>query len=359
MKTNIFFFVSLILCSQAFSTLYKAKESSMEFIVNELVQLNKIAGSETIQIQSLLNKVSGAVNANGKAIKGTFEGINTRCDRGTKQLNDYLKKLRADLLSDNANASSAEGKLKAIAKKSHKLEKDMAALRKSIKQTKSEYAKEIALDRQVRVEAVEKRDVIKRLVDIINDELLNAPNEPKKNGAFVQTSERLTQFKEAVIQLKDKMEKVQDTLFAPLVSALINMATERNFSDQKILRTILQLLAKIDSNIKNFLKKHYKSHKQILALIGQRRASEYKQLRELFNLRAQSQQDVHYHNGIISHSKSSSTLLNYQIGKKTKELKNWLQLCDAEEALGKRMTKDNSDAHKAVNEVRQATARIK
>jgi len=190
---------------------------------------------------------------------------------------------------------------------------------------KKRYFDQIKLDENVRVEAVAKLDVIKRLRDIIHDELLNS----SEAGAFIQVQK----FRTTLAELKEKMAKVEDTLYTPLVSALVNLATEKNFANQKILKKILALLDKIHANLKSFIKKHKNDNKAILKLIKEQRTLKQAQLRQLLKLSAQAAQNVKYHNALIEHAQISSALLNSQIAKKNKELEHWEGLCSAEKKI--------------------------
>jgi hypothetical protein len=322
----------------------------MEYIVGELIELNKDAKTPEFQVHQLLSQIAEGAKGTLTATNSVFKGINSRCTRGSTKLNEFLKKLNADLLLDGALINRAQTHLKTLRRDGGIFNKNIKDAEDGLERINGRYQKEIAHNRRVTFEAYAKLDVIKRLRDIINDELING----SKAGAFVQ----LEQFKSAMTDLQEKMSKVEDTLFSPLVSALVSLANQRNFSDQGILKKILTLLAKIGSNLKAFLKRHKADHKKILGLIGQQRTLKGKQLRDYMRLKAQIGQDIIFENDAISHATNSSQLLKSQIAKKNRELKHWSKLCNHEKTFGTKIVKEITDFEKKLNELKGVVAKL-
>jgi len=90
---------------------------------------------------------------------------------------------------------------------------------------------------------------VKVLRDIISDELFNRG--PK---AFVQVNK----FQQKLAELKDMLNSNSDSLYSPIISVLLDLATEQNFADQGILKKILENLRNLDKALKDFRTKQEK-----------------------------------------------------------------------------------------------------
>jgi hypothetical protein len=352
MKANFFFFITLIICSQSFATLFQAKESTMEYIISELIELNKAAKTPEFEMASLLNKVEAGAKATDVAAKAVFGGMHTRCESGSKALNGYVTQLKGDLAADGVTVSNAQDALKKAARTQADLKKQLAQGAAGLKRLATRYNKEVTDNQKYSVEASLKTDVIKRLRDIINDELVDGT----QAGAFVQ----IEKFRGTVNELQEKMKNIDDSsIFTPLMSALVGLANGKNFSNQKILNKILGLLAKIDANLTAFLTRHAAEHTKILALLSQQRTLKRKQLNDLQRLNQAATADVNFNNQVVAHAKLTTTLLNAQIAKKGKEAGNWNGLCTAQNAYGVMFLKTVSGFEKSLEALKAATAPLK
>ena len=123
------------------------------------------------------------------------------------------------------------------------------------------------------------------------------------------------------------------TLFAPLVDALVSLATSQHFSDQKILKKILDVLDKLESNLKKFDVKLDKDFKEIGKLNGKNQAAVHSEIEALKNVVAISAQEEKYNEQIYQHATNSIKLLNAQHAKKQNELKYLQKMCDYENKL--------------------------
>jgi len=91
---------------------------------------------------------------------------------------------------------------------------------------------------------------VKILRDIIADELIN-----RSPTSFVQVNK----FQKKLNELKEMLNSNSDSLYSPIISVLLDLATEQNFSDQGILKKILENLRNLDKALKDFRTKQEKS----------------------------------------------------------------------------------------------------
>ena len=351
MKTNFLFFITLIICSQSFSTLFKAKESTMKYIINELIELNQEAGTPALEIQKLLNGIEGGSSGMQAYSRRAFGSIESTCTQGGTKLSNFISQLRADLVADNAREFEARNKLKDIAKTAAGLNKELKETLEGIKRLAQRIKKEVQEDTRYSIEAQEKLDVIKRLRDLISDELVDG----SQAGAFVQ----IEKIKKTINELKEKMENMEDQgPLTPLISALISLTSEGNFSDQKILRSILLLLNRIQENLQSFQVKRDESQKEVMNLLRNQRNAKVKQYQEVRKLVASTDNDSRYQNGVINHAQGAASVLNGQIAKKTKEFNQWQGLCNEEKKMGDDFLKSLTDFLGEIQRLRSVVAAL-
>jgi len=96
-------------------------------------------------------------------------------------------------------------------------------------------------------ESNEKLVVVKQLRDIIEDELLN---DMRRDSSFIQ----LTNFKSKLSILQYLVNKSKDEFYSPILSVLVHLASEKNFSDQSILKEILSNINQLEGSIRAFIK---------------------------------------------------------------------------------------------------------
>jgi len=84
------------------------------------------------------------------------------------------------------------------------------------------------------------------LRNIITEQLINS-----HPGAFLQ----INKFTDKLNQLKGMLNNDNDSLYSPLVSVLLELASEQNFSDQGILKKILENIGNLDKNLKEYRNK--------------------------------------------------------------------------------------------------------
>jgi len=345
MKTNFIFYITLIIFAQNINTKFQSKESSLDFIVNELVELNMDAGTPQEKILSLLGNILKSTDTGEHIAKKVFTGIQDRCTRGQDKLTSFAKKIKADILRDQSKMSDSDDKIKKIRKTYDKLKKQIKEAGESVGKLIKRFKKEVSEFKSYQIEASEKLDVIKRLKDIILDELVNG----SKPGAFIQVDK----FQSTVNELQTKMKNMDSQgLFTPLLSTLVTLASEGNFTNQKILRKILGLLNKIKNNLESFSKKHEKDFTKILALIKKQRNLKISEYHDLRKMQAEAASNIKFHAEVKAHANSSLGLLKSQKLKKDKELSQWKNICVKEKSLGNGFMANCKNFVKAIKSLR-------
>jgi len=231
--------LSLILISSCFCSATKDYNN----IIHQFVELNEAMGVPKEDVGVMIAGVTSALNKSKKAHTSFFRDIETQCASGlamikagikaaddstkdaTVQKNNWtsnLAKSAADKKDAAANIKKARGELKAARKRVSKLAMDYRVLAE---------------------EADKKLNVVKVLRDIINDELFN-----RAPGALVQVNK----FQSKLAELKEMLNNNSDSLYSPIISVLLDLATEQNFSDQGILRKILDNLKNLDAALRKF-----------------------------------------------------------------------------------------------------------
>lgn len=375
MKANLIFFLTLIIFSSTYSTRFNSKETSMEFIISELVELNTLGGKDKVSNQVLVENIRSGINDLIKATDGAFGGIISRCENGDKLLNAFIKKLSGDVEADKARILQAQDKSKKALDSQKKYHAELTKTQESIHNKRGRIAQETANYHNLDAESEEKIDVVKRLSDIIADELLakegklptpenlkkaqqeahhhhhgkNSTNHTHHRGSFVQISDTIE-------ELKTKLGEVQDIFVTPLVSTLLSIASQRRFGDQDILKKILALLAKIHDNLLSFRKNQRKNFVEILKQIKNQLKALIKEHRGTFKLYHESQADVKFYQRYITYQNENVARLGRHIESKRAELGHWEKMCIHQRKFYNNLKDDGKSSVEAVNALSKVLA---
>jgi chromosome segregation ATPase len=350
---NLLFFISLIIISQAFSTATsKSKLTTFENIITEFVNLATLTNQPKASVGAVVADIKTALTDSYNSGKAAFSTINQNCEIGTQKINAFLAKLNADLSSDNANVNEAKKNLVKIAASSAENTRQQNKANKDLQDLEKSRESQNHLWEKTTIEAESKLNVIKRLRDLVTDELLNGPVAQPKVGktALVQVNT----FKTTLLELKEemsKMEKLDSTLYTPLIESLLELTTEQNFADQTILNKILQVLKKLENNLKNWRAKSQKSNEAINKTLAAQEKALNEQLNAFKKLELSAAQEKRLNEEFLEHSQGQIEHVNAQKAKKTHELKNWTQLCVYEQNLARELAKQNAEANADVNKV--------
>lgn len=331
MKTNLFFFLTLIICSQTFATLFQSKETTMEYLLSELAELNGLAGKSKISVEALITKIRDSVQDANKSLKKTVGSIVERGNKGSDVLGKYIKKLVGDMKADEARISQVQDKLKKSTVEVAKYRKELGVSTAKIEKLNVRIRKERVNCHKHIDEIVQKLDTIKRLEDIINDELLQEEQKKQAPAAAPRSSNNtrsgnntgFVQINDAFAELKEKLGNEQDIMISPLVSALLSIASSKRFSNQAILHKILTLTAKIAKNLREFEKKETQTCSKIQVELKKQIQSVVEQHRNLFKLYFSAAATVKYQTKLIQNLKFELQMLSRHIQTKQQERKRW------------------------------------
>jgi hypothetical protein len=234
---NLIFLLYITLVSCSTSNLYAE-------ILNDFVELNSEVGNGSEDLGVHLANVRNIIQSQEKSNNNFFQGLHSTCTSGAAKINEFLAKLtndinestnalnnwRKDQEKANVDIKSSEGSLKANAQKITENGKRLKNLAEDFKLAATETDQKIT--------------VVKMLRDIITDELLNT----KRPGSFLQ----LSKFQEKLNELKGMLNNDNDSLYSPIVSVLLELASEQNFSDQGILKKILDNINNLDKSLHEF-----------------------------------------------------------------------------------------------------------
>jgi hypothetical protein len=136
--------------------------------------------------------------------------------------------------------------------------------------------------------------------------------------------------------LQELLQKTGDTLYTPIITALVNLASESSFSDQSVLKQILFNLRKLRANIEKFKgEKEYDMNNRMVIL-----------KKEQENLESQIGDYQHLSEryvSIVTEAHQNMDLLNKdfsniqaEVERKNSELQNLNHLCEEENTMYKR-----------------------
>jgi len=242
MRTNIINLTFMLVLTITFCS-----HSQYSNIINQFIELNDELGNAKEDVGVIISNVKSVLLDEEKLVEAHFnelarncasvDGANTAAvstltagqNESTKNLNDW----KATLASSAKDIAKAESDIKSSFVK-------MQQNQKSIDKSGEDY-------KVAATETDAKLTVVKVLRDIITDELLN-------NVAHAHSFVQLNKFTEKLNELQGMLNNDNDSLYSPLVSVLLELASEQNFSDQDMLRKILQNINNLEKSLKDFRK---------------------------------------------------------------------------------------------------------
>jgi len=269
-------------------------------------------GSQKEDIGVLLAQVRHQNQNQYKYFKQFKREITTQCKSAQGRLNNSLKNLNQAVnsatLAKNQwikTATKARGDRKSATESVKKSIGSVHALEERLSKYVFEY-KVVAQD------AEKNLLTIKALLDIIYDEIKN-----KRGGSsFVQ----LKNFKTKLDDLKSALNNSNQSLYAPVISTLLDLATEQNFSDQGVLTKIISNLKALRSNIKSFRKKQEASLDTEVSIIrkqiknAEQRIDVYRRLRvQAVSQGVDAKRYIRFYTSEIEHYKNLISTKNAEI----------------------------------------------
>jgi len=241
MNKNAIYF--LLLCLIAFVS---SSDQRYKKIVTDFAELSEALGNQREDTGVLMANVKNAIERQRKNARTHWRLLSTHCASASAKLQTSVKNL------DTATTDSRNelNKWRAAARNAQREVKEsrvnIVKSRKQYQNLKKQLGKVLLDYKVVAEETDQKLHVVKLLRDIISDELLNhAP------GSFVQVNK----FQQKLNELKGMLNNNNDSLYAPIVSVLLDLATEQNFANQAVLRQILTNINALDKRLREFSKK--------------------------------------------------------------------------------------------------------
>jgi hypothetical protein len=313
-----------------FSYCIEKKGDNINEIIDELVELNKAVKAPVSHIGSTVSQIRAAAHASAKAFKAFYNRVDLNCKAGFGFIKSFTSKLNGDLVGVKAAINSAHARIKkntaAVADFAKKLAANKAELRNSHKR----HAIESRNFRHRLLEAGAKLTTLRHIRNIIVDELLNG----KAPASLIQVNTISTQLK----QLKTLVEKDNDTMFSSVVSALLELVSEKNLNDQVILRKFLASLNKLAHKIRAWRRSAIADHKKIRKLNRASNAAKLKSIRALGNLLVEARSEVVGATRAIDELNNAIFIINKALARKQKENKHWERICDDQKRVAKIFT---------------------
>lgn len=315
MNKSVLFLSALIIIAFCSSS----RVISYDSVISKLVELNQVAGKDSSDIGLLVSQVSSAVKEIGDKFDSFMAGVSSSCQSGEDLLEGFIKKLEADKVQAQAasDAATADNKKITIEKDSHAA--DLKTAQGELDDIKAKIAKEVENFKTHGVEAEEKLVVIKTLKEIITDELLT----PGKSSSFVQ----LETFNTKLKQLQILLQKSKDTTYSPLVATLLSLAQGKGFADQKILGQIMEVLTKLQKNLKAFRKNQEDEGKKNIENLKKQAEEKVKQIRSIAIMIADANSNYQDNENIIKSAAQDIDAINHEIERKQFESTNWEKIC--------------------------------
>jgi len=142
--------------------------------------------------------------------------------------------------------------------------------------------------------------------------------------------------KNSTKKLKNLQELVQrsgDTLYTPIIQTLVQLASEQNFSDQKILQAILKNLKELETNLRNFKAEKEKDLNVTLKALKAQEENLSGQLDDYHKLEQRYLSDVAEANQNTELLNADLLNLSNEITRKQEELANIAHLCETENSM--------------------------
>jgi hypothetical protein len=294
-------------------------------IISQFIELNNELGNPREDVGVIISSVRNVINEQEKRDEGFFNELSQNCNGSTAAVNNGLTKLANDINESTKSLNEWKATLAGTQGEITKAANDIKATAAKFQQAKQRINKDLLDFKVLATETDQKLNVVKTLRDIITDELLNN----KSGHSFVQ----LNKFTTKLAELKEMLNNDNDSLYSPLVSVLLTLASEQNFSDQGILKKILENINNLEHNLTEFrkarengLNSELKTERANLNNLG-RIKNAYENLRaQSFSKRIDAQHYIHFYTNEIAHFNAERT-------RKTEELHLVQKICAFEKTV--------------------------
>jgi len=274
-------------------------------------------------------QVRSAISSGKKSAADFFRTIETHCASALASVKNSIKELTTSSNDAKNQLNKVKNHLTVATRDAKEAQENIVKAKTQLKALQKRVSK-LAMDYRVYAsEADKKLNVVKILRDIINDELYN-----KGPRALVQ----INKFQSKLTELKELLNNNSDSLYSPIVSVLLDLATEQNFADQGVLKKILQNLNNLDKALKDFRLKQEKSLDAEIKSVRAQIKNTRQRIRAYRRMRAQSNSkriDATHYINFYTHEIQHFAA---ETGRKEHELNLFTKLCDFEKKIHKRTT---------------------
>jgi hypothetical protein len=314
--SKAFIFLTLLFVS---SFCIEKQPDNVNQIIDELVELNTQVETPAAQIGALVSQIRSAAHDTSKAFNTFYAGVNSNCKAGFKYLTSFESKLKGDRVSAQASINSAKKRMTKNTAAAAKLVVQVKSAKATLRNAHARMVKDRAAYRVALLEAEGKITVIRHVRNIVVDELLNG----KAPASLIQVETITTKLQE----LKTMVQKDNDSIFTTVVGTLLEMVTEKNLNDQKILRKFLGALSKLNNRIRAWRTSTLKRNKALHHLNKATAAARLSSLRALGKLLVEARSAVVAAKRAVEDLNNTVELLGRGLARKGNEYKNWRGLC--------------------------------
>jgi uncharacterized protein YdcH (DUF465 family) len=287
-------------------------------IINQFVELNEAMGVQKEDVGVIIASVRNTINQGAKSYKTFARSLETQCASGVARLRSSIRSLQNSVNEAVSNINNWQKNLNSAQSDVKDAQANIVKGRTQLGQLRSRISK-LLLDYQVyATESDKKLNVVKVLRDIITDELLN-----RSPSALVQVNK----FQEKLAELKSLLNNNSDSLYSPMIGVLLDLATEQNFSDQTVLRKILQNLNNLDAALRNFRTKQESSLNTEVGSLRKQTRNVKSRIRAYHRMKQQAYSKVLDATNYINFYRHEQTHFTSEQGRQTNELNLFEKLC--------------------------------
>jgi chromosome segregation ATPase len=283
-------------------------------------------GVQREDVGVIIASVRNTIDQGAKSYKTFSRTLESQCASGVSKIKSSITSLTNSINEAVTNINNWQKNLNAAQSDVKDAQANIVKGRTQLGQLRSRISK-LLLDYQVYAsESDKKLNVVKVLRDIITDELLN-----RSPSALVQVNK----FQEKLAELKSLLNNHSDSLYSPMVGVLLDLATSQNFSDQAVLRKILQNLNNLDAALRNFRNKQESSLNSEVASLKKQTSNVKSRIRAYHRMKQQSYSKVLDATNYINFYRQEQNHFNAELGRQNDELNLFTKLCSFERNIHK------------------------
>jgi len=262
-------------------TITICSHSQYSNIINQFIELNDELGNAKEDVGVIISNVKTVLQDEEKLSEAHFNELTNNCNSVDGAITTSITKLTNDQIESTKILNEWKATLASSANDIKKAESDAKSTVAKIKSNQKSMDKSVEDFKVTVTEATMKLGVVKVLRDIITDELLN-------NSAHTHSFVQMNKFTDKLNELKGMLNNDSDSEYSPLVSVLLELASEQNFSDQTMLNQILQNINNLDKSLKEFKKQREDTFNSEMKSLKSNAANLFKIKNAYENMRAQS-----------------------------------------------------------------------